>query len=171
MPELKEVFDVVTKQTEPEVDSWREQEQRQRRYARNRRIGAVAVAAAIVIALVLAVLVLPKDVNERTGGPGPSGQLPTEPPLGATIVSVDGTVVSRVPGVPSDALGLEMSPDGRTIAFVAGDRVGLIGSDGTGLRYVGGRLRNSEGDAHLAVAWSNGPSWTPDGALLINRYD
>ena len=31
MPELKEVFDMVTKQTEPDIDSWRDQEQRQRR--------------------------------------------------------------------------------------------------------------------------------------------
>ena len=28
MPELKEVFDMVTKQTEPDIDSWRDQEPR-----------------------------------------------------------------------------------------------------------------------------------------------
>jgi hypothetical protein len=52
MPELREVFEMVTKQTEPDVDAWREQEQRQRRTSRNRKWGALVAAAAISIAVV-----------------------------------------------------------------------------------------------------------------------
>jgi Tol biopolymer transport system component len=156
MPDVREVYEMVTKQKPSESGALERQRTRQIRTMRNRKVGAVAVAAAIMIALTLAVLVLPQDAKDRTGGPPPA----TAPPLGATVVSLDGTVVTRIPGLPSDALGLEMAPDGRTIAFVAGDRVGLIGSDGTGRRYVGERLRNAEGDAHLAVAWS------PDGTEL-----
>ena len=70
MPELKEVFDMVTKQTEPEADSWREQEQRQRRFARNRRIGAISVAAAICLATVAVVLGTRADPNGTTPEPG-----------------------------------------------------------------------------------------------------
>jgi hypothetical protein len=47
MPELREVFEMTTKQMEPDVDTRREQEGPQRRSARNKKIGSLAVAAAI----------------------------------------------------------------------------------------------------------------------------
>lgn len=86
MPELREVFEMVTKQTEPDVDAWREQEGRQRRKSRNRRWGAYAVAAAIGI---VAVVVVIRAGDEGTGTqPGDRGtdtaEIPTElsiPPL------------------------------------------------------------------------------------------
>jgi hypothetical protein len=86
MSELREVFEMVTKQTEPDVDAWREQERRQRRTSRNRKLGALAVAAAIGI---VAVVVVIRAVNEGTGTqPGGQGTdtngIPTEqaiPPL------------------------------------------------------------------------------------------
>jgi hypothetical protein len=53
MPELKEVFDMVTNQTEPDLDSWRQQDERQRRTARNRKLGVFALAAAIAVAAVM----------------------------------------------------------------------------------------------------------------------
>jgi hypothetical protein len=37
--ELREVFEMVTKQAEPDVDAWRDQERRQRRKSRNRKLG------------------------------------------------------------------------------------------------------------------------------------
>jgi hypothetical protein len=49
MADLREVFDMVTKQTDPDRDSWREQERRQRRAVRNRKIGAMTLVAALVI--------------------------------------------------------------------------------------------------------------------------
>jgi hypothetical protein len=70
MPELREVFEMVTKQTEPDVDAWREQERRQRRTNRNRKIGALAIAAAIGL---VAVVVLIRAVDEGTGTQ-PGGQ-------------------------------------------------------------------------------------------------
>jgi len=56
MPELREVFEMVTKQTEPHVDAWREQEQRQRRASRNKKLAALAVAAAIGAAAIVVIL-------------------------------------------------------------------------------------------------------------------
>jgi len=53
MSELKEVFEMVTKQTEPDVDAWRDQERRQRRKTMTRKVGAFALAAAIGIAAVV----------------------------------------------------------------------------------------------------------------------
>jgi hypothetical protein len=86
VPELREVFEMVTKQTEPDLDAWREQERRQRRASRNRRLSALALAAAIGI---VAVVVVIRAVDEGTGTqPGGQGTdtngIPTEqaiPPL------------------------------------------------------------------------------------------
>jgi len=64
MPELKEVFDMVTNQTEPDLDSWRQQDERQRRTARNRKLGVFALAAAI--AVVAVVLMLRADDGGRS---------------------------------------------------------------------------------------------------------
>jgi hypothetical protein len=56
MAELKEVFEMTTKQMEPDQDSWNKQEQRQRSTARNRKVVALLVAAAIGLAAVLLIL-------------------------------------------------------------------------------------------------------------------
>lgn len=80
MPELREVFEMVTKQTEPDVDAWRQQEQRQRRTSRNRKLGALAIAAVIGV---VAVVVVIRAVDEGAGTQ-PGGQ-PTETPTEPSI--------------------------------------------------------------------------------------
>jgi hypothetical protein len=52
MAEMSEVFEMTTKQMEPDQDSWNQQERRQRKTARNRKLGAFAVAAAISLSAV-----------------------------------------------------------------------------------------------------------------------
>jgi hypothetical protein len=82
MPELREVFEMVTKQTEPDLDAWREQERRQSRKSRNRKLGALAVAAAIGI---VAVVVVIRAVDDGTGTrPGGEPTETTELPTGGT---------------------------------------------------------------------------------------
>lgn len=62
---------MVTKQTEPDVDAWREQEQRQRRTSRNRKIGALAVAAAIgIVAVVVVIRAADEGAGTQPGGQG-----------------------------------------------------------------------------------------------------
>lgn len=58
MTELKEVFEMTTKQMEPDQDSWNQQERRQRRTVRNRKVGALVVAAAIGLAAVMLIMEL-----------------------------------------------------------------------------------------------------------------
>ena len=155
MNDVREVFEMVTKQVEPDQDSWRKQQEQQRRSARNRKIAAIVVAAAIVG--VLSVLVL---FNVTGGAPrvpaegSPPPPLRTDPPLGATMIGIDGGVRERIPGLPLDARGLELSPLGNRMAFITDDRVATIGMDGTDLRFLTGKLDNSGGDAQEAVAWS-----------------
>ena len=46
MAELREVFEMTTKQIEPDQDSWREQQRKRDRSSRNRRLGAFTGVAA-----------------------------------------------------------------------------------------------------------------------------
>jgi hypothetical protein len=86
MSELREVFEMVTKQTEPDVDAWRDQERRQRRKSRNRKLGALAIAAAIgIVAVVVVVRAADDETGTQPGGQGTdTAEIPTEqaiPPL------------------------------------------------------------------------------------------
>jgi hypothetical protein len=78
MPELREVFEMTTKQIEPDVDAWREQEKHQRRSNRNRKIGAFAVAAAIgVVAVVVVIRAADEGTGTQPGGqPAPTAAQP-----------------------------------------------------------------------------------------------
>jgi Tol biopolymer transport system component len=54
----------------------------------------------------------------------------------------------------------ELSPDGRLIAFMSGDRVAVIGRDGTGMRILTDSTTVAGGDAHQSLSWS------PDGSQI-----
>jgi len=73
MAELREVFEMVTKQTEPDVDAWREQERRQRRTSRNRKFGALALAAVMGVAAVVVVIKAADDGTGTQPGGQPTG--------------------------------------------------------------------------------------------------
>ena len=66
MHELKEVFDMVVKQAEPDLGSWNDQERRQRRTARNRKIGAFAVVAALLAGAAIVALTLRRKIARPT---------------------------------------------------------------------------------------------------------
>lgn len=70
MAELREVFEMTTKQMEPDQDSWNQQERRQRRTARNRKVGTLVVAAAVGLAAVVVVLATRPGDNTTTPGNG-----------------------------------------------------------------------------------------------------
>jgi hypothetical protein len=120
MAELKEVFEMVTKHTEPDLDSWKEQEQRQRRATRNRRIGAFAVAAAIGLAAAVLILGTRPDQNTRT----PADDSSTASPVDTTAEQVATSFVGAYGAF--DAKG--------AITYLADDAdvSGLIGSQGSG---------------------------------------
>jgi hypothetical protein len=114
MSELREVFEMVTKQTEPDVDAWREQERRQRRTSRNRKLGALAVAAAIGI---VAVVVVVRAADEGTGTqPGGRGTDTTELPTKESIPLLPSgsvepgryVVASREPGLAAYRITIDV---------------------------------------------------------------
>jgi hypothetical protein len=84
MPELREVFEMTTKQIEPDVDSWHEQEKRQRKANRNKRVGAFAVAAAIGLVAVVVILGTRGGQSTTT----PASEPATANPVDATAEEV-----------------------------------------------------------------------------------
>jgi hypothetical protein len=121
MHDLREVFEMVTKQTEPDLDSWKKQEDRQRSRSRNRRVGAIVVAAAAAIAIgVFAVLSRPgSGTTSVTEPPTPSVPFVTSPPIGAQLVAPNGTPLRQFPGSFSERSSLQLSPDGTTLAYMS----------------------------------------------------
>jgi hypothetical protein len=80
MTEFNEVFEMTTKQMEPDQDAWNQQERRQRKAARNRKTGALAVAGVILLAMIVALLAI---------RPGKDGTIPADEP---TIAPTDAAV-------------------------------------------------------------------------------
>jgi hypothetical protein len=95
MAELKEVFEMVTKQSEPDLDSWKQQESRQRRASRNRKIGAFAVAAAIaIVAAIVAANIIPADRSRVPLGQPSSSTTAPGAAAPAGTVTFDGSTCS-----------------------------------------------------------------------------
>jgi Tol biopolymer transport system component len=161
--ELKELFDMVTNKTEPDLDAWREQEVRQRKRAKARRLGAFAVAAALAIgALVAAVALQGAD----QGQPLTSSTPPPAVSAGASLVAIDavtGQAQRILPDVEADRAAV--SPDGSSIAYVQDVKghpaIFVANLDGTRPQQVTG-LPGQPGCA----CGSFDPAWSPDGLRL-----
>jgi Tol biopolymer transport system component len=176
MTDVREVYEMVTKQRPPMPDALERQRARQRRATRNRRIGALLLAAALGVIATVVVLRASNDGNQRRQ-PADPGTSPSpavnSPPLGAQIIGLDGSVIEQIPEA-SDGYGLRLSPDGRTIAFITPGRISTIGVDGAGLTTLVEGITNNEGDAQDAVSWSpNGSqiAYVDDADLYVMNAD
>src|SRR5262245_39893014 len=143
MPDLREVFEMTTKQMgEPDLDAWQEQERRQRKASRNKRIGAFAVTAALVVIATLVVVLNGTDAINRgtqTNEPAQSGP-PSE--LGAYLLDLatgETTPAAGSASIPSP--GIAVSPDGTMVAYVGVDPearhvIYVANVDGTNVRAL-----------------------------------
>jgi Tol biopolymer transport system component len=162
MSELKEVFEMVTKQTEPDMDSWNQQERRQRRSARNRRFGGFAVVACILAVTIVAVVVARDEGLEPTdtaGGHTSEGQ------RNLAVMDVRTGRAVAFPDVNPDASDFSFSLDGSTVAYTDIDasenvQVFVMEADGSSAR----QLTEGEGGARH-------PSWSPDGSRIAYERD
>jgi len=159
MAELKEIFEMVTHDTEPKQDAWREQEERQRRDTRSRRVRAYTAVAAVIIVVLVAVAFLGEYGASQT----PAASVSPSPLLGITshfLVDVStGERTAAAPIIPGGRL-LAVSPDGRTFAYntccTTGDALYLVNSDGTDDRAI------AEGSFS-----GYAPTWSADGSTLV----
>jgi dipeptidyl aminopeptidase/acylaminoacyl peptidase len=175
MPDIREVYEMVTKEKPPEPDALERQHKRRIRVARNRRIGGYAAAAAIGLAAVAALIIGTRaGQNETT----PAGEPPTVAPGTASEpffldLHIDpprspaqSWAGERTPLAESLAGGYSYvaSPDGTRIVYgtgqggCAGNTVTTVANiDGTGVRT----LESPEG---LNIC---GARWSPDGTKLV----
>jgi Tol biopolymer transport system component len=143
----------------PPPDGFERMLRRRDRKRRNERVAAGVVGLAITIAIVLIGASIIRSERSTPADRTPARD--TTPPLGAQVIRLDGGVVEQVPGLPEDAIGLRLSPDGGTIAFMTADgQVATIGSDGMGMRVLTQDININDGDAQNAVSWS------PDGTQI-----
>lgn len=154
MPELKEVFDMVTKQAEPDLSSWNDQERRQRRTVRNRKIGAFALVAALLAVAAIVAITLPREDRTTDTGTDP------RPPSGPHYLNLTtGATIPLAETLPEASL-YAVSPDGTMIAGAPccspPNPVWVANIDGTGVREI-----TPEGIDGFA------PRWSPDGSMLV----
>jgi Tol biopolymer transport system component len=162
MAELKEIFDMVTNKTEPDLDAWQQQERRQRRRGTGRRAAAFAVAAAVLAIAIVAIAAL-RDAPANQ----PAASTTPPPLVGVTgLVAYDAASGARSPSVQNVAsFGAAISQDGQSIAFLRSvqghDEIFVSAIDGTGAKQVTG-LRGQPGCA----CGSFDPTWSPDGTQI-----
>jgi hypothetical protein len=161
MPDVQEVFRLVTKEVRPDPGALDRQHRGQRRRAVRQRVAVYAlVAVLVIVGLVIAVTKFPgAGTSPKPAGQNNSVSAPAAEQ--AVIVALDGTTRATVPNIPLGDWSL--SPDGTRIAFVDGREgtlISTIGIDGTGsqrLPFPFGSGRScGEGQCTIEqIAWSS----------------
>jgi WD40-like Beta Propeller Repeat len=148
--DLREVFEMVTKQTEPESDAWWEQQRRQRRKSSNRKLGALAIAATIgTVAVVVSFVALTRSAEPPADEPTPR---PTPGSLGALAYAVEGDIfVAEWDGSNPVRIADGRPPRGHGEPYRSSDCG--VSEFGTGEYFV-----------------AAGPIWSPDGRYLAYRH-
>jgi Tol biopolymer transport system component len=176
MSELREVFEMVTKQTEPDVDAWKDQERRQRKANRNKKIGAIAMAAALVIALV-AIGVSTQGSDDVQPGGSSDGSTLTPDGAEQTLSIIDvGSGTATPFTAPAGASDFDFTLDGSMVAYAdvdanGNDQVFIMDADGSNAR----QLTRGEGDIRVAVPGTGTSGgrldWSPDGSMIAYNRD
>jgi Tol biopolymer transport system component len=181
MPELREVFEMTTKQMgEPDLDSWREQERRQRKATRNRKLGAIVVAAALLIAgVVVGVSTLGNDDVQPGGSSDDSTLTPDGAEQTLSIIDVgSGTATPFTAPAGASDFDFTLAPaaHGSMVAYTDLDenenaQVFVMDADGSNAR----QLTHGEGDVRVDAPGVGGPfgsvDWSPDRSMIAYNRD
>ena len=163
MAELRELFEMTTKQMEPDQDSWRKQEERHHRDARRKKVGALAVAAMVgVVATIGIVWSLDGDDGANETTPATVGTDTTDLGSGSYQVDLPSGTVTVVQAPYARGVG-DVSPDGATIAN-AGHKVIVTDLEGDNVRaFDSTRVAAPQG--------AEAPRWSPDGRTIVYQVD
>ncbi len=168
MPDLREVFEMVKQQTEPDLDSWAEQERRMRAAQRKQKIGAFALVAALVAAAF--VFVIGPWGDDRDTIPATQPETDTMEPSPGAVAPVIGFAQYDIPtgemtgiGIRASSSAVDVSADGTKITYVdsstgTGDTVHVANVDGSDVQEF--ERTNLAGDAKA-------PRWSPDGTKIV----
>jgi Tol biopolymer transport system component len=162
-PNVREVFEMVTKQVEPDLEEWREQERRQRRRNGVRKAGAMALVAAVAVALIVGLLRF-GGRSEQPAVPSPTPSTVTSPAGSLSVAAIDLDTGDVNPSVIRDVAPyrVDVSPGGSRIAFVQSEgghpQIFFADLDGSNPHQVTG-LPDQPGCDCGAVD----PAWSPDG--------
>jgi DNA-directed RNA polymerase specialized sigma24 family protein len=173
-PGAREVLALATEKVHLDPYAAQRQHMLQRRAVGRRRLGGLATVGAVIVVAVAFVLTRPADTTSpaRASSPTPSSFTPRGALLLPTIVRLDGRQ-KPVVGLPADAIMLELSPDGRRVAYVSlgtgptscancrnRDELGTARADGIGTTHPIGSLPLRNATAMTL------PAWSPDGRRL-----
>jgi Tol biopolymer transport system component len=159
MPDVKEVYEMVTKQKPPEPGALERQWGRQRRASRNRRVGVIALVAAIIVGLgAFAIAHAPGKNHAPVSSITPST-------TGQTLSIVDiGTGETSPFIAPISTSGFDLTLDGSMVTYTDTDENGfdqvfVMDRDGSGQR----QLTHTPGGV---TAGGTPPQWSPDGSRI-----
>ena len=164
MPDVREVYEMITKDKPAAPGALERQQKRQVRAARNKRIGAFAVAAAIAVAAVLLILEARIERTTRTPANQPSAVAP------ATLSGpffLDLRTGEKTP-LPKSLVGgysYVASPDGTKVAFSSGSGGGCSAPGGITVANIdGSNARTYQPPSGLIDCAAR---WSPDGTKLV----
>ena len=167
MPDLREVYDMITDQRPPAPGALERQRDRQHRSVRNRKLGTIAMSAGLVVAAILAVMLAGTDATDRgTNTNEPADRRTVSSGPGAYLFDLDTGQSTQLGGIESPGFlspWIAVSRDGTRVAYVGNDPVGRLviyvaNADGTNVRPL-------ERTARFGAAV--GPAFSPDGSQIV----
>jgi Tol biopolymer transport system component len=158
MPDVKEVYEMVTKQKPPEPGALERQWDRQQRATRNRKLGVIALVAALLVGLgAFAITHAPakNHVPLRSITPSTAGPL--------SIVDIGSRETSPFTA-PTSTSGFDLTVDGSMVTYTdfdadGNDQVFAMDADGSGQR----QLTHTPGGITLV---ESPPQWSFDGSTI-----
>ena len=149
---------MVRQQTEPNLDSWAEQERRMRLATRKRKISTLVLVAALVVGAFL----LLRELNKVDSGIGPATDTPSRvirPGAPSEFALVDlATGDTTGTGIVPGASEVDATQDGARITYVNNDVVWIANADGSGQQRF---------DQTRTAGGATAPRWSPDGTTIV----
>jgi Tol biopolymer transport system component len=160
MPDLREVFEMVKQQTEPDQDSWAEQERRIRSSQRKRKYGAIALVAALLLAIAIVVASNLDADDQSVVVPATNTPSSIVAPAGSELALLNiATGQTTGTGIVPGASEVDVSPDGTKMTYVDGSAaVAVANIDGSDPQPFPRTISAYDPTA---------PRWSPDGTKIV----